>query len=618
MHSGNLPVQTDVKIDRYSTVRLTLAQYLSLRENAHSYVIESGKRCIEFRIVHTTAGFMHLIKNDDGLWARWVADPLIVKGVVADASGTHFVDIDVGNRIVRIPSEGILPQRIDITLFGKGSVVSKVDRAHEAISMHLQCIVKQFEVEDARQIMGWREKGSALAWAGTNTEPPLLQYRLQLPSKTAYLEALSVLIAGCYGLQFALCASAASALLAFLRLEAKLPLSSFGLSLVGTSSTGKTSALTLAASFFSSPDDTAVYSGFYGTQNALVHLLGRHCGVPICFDESTIDNGMSKKNFVYAFAEGASKLRLDQNIQLKERETWYCTCLFSSETHLVDLSRNDNLGLGVRILNLEDMIYTRNAAHADDVKMFAQTNYGIVGNLLSDYLKKVDLNELLATYQTVKGNIGEMKDLQRCSLTDRLVTNFALIVHTAKILSELGIGVDIQEICGICVQIHNRVAADADPAKNIITRIFDYVSCKSRYLSGVKWTTDKNGKPLKVAIVETTFEEILQECGITDIKQAVRHLDQDGYLLRQSQKRIKSKLSIDGVSCYAYQFSMDKVREAFGKVDDTFTNVRKYAGPRTKPEEILSIDNEEEAVIHAGNYKIDCNKEAVAGKAFLL
>lgn len=35
-------------------------------------------------------------------------------------------------------------------------------------------------------------------------------------------------------------------------------------------------------------------------------------------------------------------------------------------------------------------------------------------------------------------------------------------------------------------------------------------------------------------------------------------------------------------------------------------------------DEVLDIVNDDEAVIHEGNYKIECNKTAVGGKAFLL
>ena len=163
--------------------------------------------------------------------------------------------------------------------------------------------MKQGE-QDAKMILGWKMKENQLTWSGTNTEPPLLQYQLSLPSETEYINQLNKLIRKSPALQFVLCASASSTLLAYLNMTEKVPIAPFGVSLVGTSSTGKTTALQLAASLYSSPDDEAVYSGFYGTSNALIHMLGRHQGVPLCYDESTISNNMDKGNFVYAIVEG--------------------------------------------------------------------------------------------------------------------------------------------------------------------------------------------------------------------------------------------------------------------------------------------------------------------------
>ena len=118
--------------------------------------------------------------------------------------------------------------------------------------------------------------------------------------------------------------------------------------------------------------------------------------------------------------------------------------------------------------------------------------------------------------------------------------------------------------------------------------------------------------------METTFAEILHDCGITDIKGAVNRLDDANYIIRQSKNRVKSKLSIDGSPCYAYQLDMNKVRDAFGSIDDTFSNVKKYQCKEFETDEVLDIVHDEEAIIHEGNYKIECNKTAVGGKAVLL
>lgn len=607
------------RIDRNGRTTISTQEYVELITNAKSYTVGSGKNATDFDIVHTTVGYVSVYTKGTKAVAVWIADPFIIKAVVADEKKDHYAEVETANGTIRLPFEAFLPNKIDAALFNKGIAVSKVNKVHEALSMHLQWLLGQFEVQDAKMTIGWRHKDKELLWCGTSNDPPLLKYKLTLPSEEEYISKLNNYINGSPALQFVVCAAASSTLLAYLNITEKVPTDSFGVSLVGTSSTGKTTALQLAASLYSSPDDESVYSGFYGTNNALIHMLGRHQGVPLCYDESTIDNHMNKANFVYAFAEGKSKLRLDQQSQLKERDTWLCTCLFSSETHLVDISNNDNLGLGVRIINLENYTYTKNSLHSEEIKTFAGTNYGIVGEMISDYLLNADSANVREEYFAVKKVLQSLKAINKCSLTDRLIQNYAIIICTAGILCDIGITVDVKAIRDICVKAHNKIAESANPGKNIIRQVFNCISSKYKNFKGIKWTTSKDGKPVKVAIIETTFADILTECGISDIKGAVNNLDKEGYLIRQSNNRLKSKLSIDGVPCYAYQFDISKVNEAFGQIDDdTFSNVKKYSWTDKGTDEVLNIVNDEEAIIHEGNYKVINNKKAVGGTAFLL
>lgn len=611
-------IPVEFKLERNGSVSISTSDYVTLMMSAKTYTTGSGKNLKAYNIVHTSAGFVNVCQKKSGAFAEWICDPFQIKAVVIDDKNSYYAELDSGRKTCRIPFESFLPNKIYTDLFNKGIAVSVQNRNHEILSQHLQWLLGKFEPQDAKMILGWKIKENQLTWSGTNAEPPLLQYQLSLTSEAEYINQLNKLIKKCHALQFVLCASASSTLLAYLSMTEKVPVAPFGVSLVGTSSTGKTTALQLAASLYSSPEDEAVYSGFYGTSNALIHMLGRHQGVPLCYDESTISNNMDKGNFVYAFVEGKSKLRLDQQSQLKERDKWLCTCLFSSETHLVDIAKHDNLGLGVRIINLDDYTYTKNSRHADEIKTFAGTNYGIVGKLISEYLLHSDSKKALANYEIIKQAISENPKLEKCSLTDRLILNYALILHTAHILQNIGISVDIEALQNICVEVHNKLSESAEIGKNTIHAIFNYIASHPQ-LQGIKWTTTQSGKPLKVAINEITFGEILEKCGISDMKGAIKHLDKEKYLIRQSTDRIKSKLNIDGISCYAYQFNIAKVNEAFGTEQaETFSNVKKHSIYEVVTGQTLDITNNEEAIIHDGNYKIKSEKAATCGKAFLL
>lgn len=607
-------VPVNFRLERNEETKISPNEYVNLMTFARTYVIGSGKSAYSFNLVHTTTGYINIGTKNNGAVAVWSADSFQVKGVVADEKGNHFAEIEFQGKTSRIPFETLLPTKIMETLYSKGIAVSSM--GCKVLSMHLQWLLGKFEVQDAQQVLGWKQKNNELKWNGTNTE---LQYRLSENSEKDYIDKLNGFINDIPELQFVVCTATASTLLAYLSITEKIPVASFGVSLIGKSSTGKSTALVLAASLYSLPDDELVFSGFYGTPVALTYMLGRHHGVPLCYDESTINNGFNKENFVYTFVEGKDKLRLNQDSTLKHRNSWICTALFSAETPFVDIAENDNLGLGVRMLNLENYVYTKDSTHSDEIKTFARMNYGIIGNLVSDYLLKADSAEVKKKYEEIKQTIAKESELNKCSLTDRLLLNYALIVQTSAILNELGIIIDTDGIWRICIDNHNKISESAEPGKNVAIKLFNYIASNYKNLKGIKWTTNKEGIPSKAAIIETTFEDIMKKCEIKDYKAAVKHLDSEGYLIRQSKGRIKSKLSIDGVPCYAYQFDMEKINEAFGKInDDTFSNIKKYKEFSPFSDEVIDVVNDEEAIIHAGNYKIECNKTAVSGKAFLL
>ena len=90
-------------------------------------------------------------------------------------------------------------------------------------------------------------------------------------------------------------------------------------------------------------------------------------------------------NFIYAFTQGQEKLRLDSNAQLKYRNSWACTALFSSENYLVNAER-DNLGIIARVITLDGLTYTVGGTHSEQIKAFTGKNYGYIGSLLAEHL----------------------------------------------------------------------------------------------------------------------------------------------------------------------------------------------------------------------------------------
>ena len=612
-----VPIAHSVDFD--SEKKITIQEYISLSATAKQYTFGRGKNAFHYLIVHSDHGFINLVRDKKSVRIEGLSSPFHIIGVIVDDQNNHSAEIEVNGDIVLIPFEQLVPDKIHAALYSKGISIRITDGAHAALSIHLQWLLSKFEPDNSGKILGWNGTSPMLSWCGCNKSPPLLQRRLSLTSEADYDKCFNELIADCVPLQFVICSAAASTVLAYLSITKNVPLIPFGVSLVGTSSSGKTTALQLAASLYSAPDDETVFSGFYGTQTALLHILSRHKGVPMLYDESTIKNDLSTSSFIYMFTEGKEKLRMNPNGTLKARQSWLCTALFSSENYLVDMQRMEHLGLAARIITLDDMVYTRSSEHSEAIKQFAGQNYGVIGERLATLLIEANPDEILQGYTNIRASLSEAFESCKCKLTDRVCMNYTVIVLTAVLLTEMGLKVDVEGVSDICVKLHENLSANAEPGKNLVIRIFNYICCEYRNLKGIKWTTDKEGMPLKVEIIETTFEKIVTKCGFSDIASAVKFLLNDGYIVRPETGRRKAKISIDGVSAYGYRFDLNKVEEAFGVINDAvYSNVKKYKSADPFSDDTLDIINDEEAIIHAGNYRVENHKEAVSGRAFVL
>lgn len=503
---------------------------------------------------------------------------------------------------------------IDTEFYGKGIAINTQNKMHEAFSQYLQNQLKKFEIQDAKQVLGWKMQKGELKWLGANHSPPLLQYNNSYESETEYIRNLNTLIDDCPALQFVMCSSAASTVLAYLRMKVNLPVDTFGISLKNTTSKGKTTALMLAASMYSSPNDETVFSDFYGTQNALLYELGKHHGVPLCYDETTINNGIGKSDFVYIVSKGSSKKCLDTKRKLKERDTWLCTTLFSSETDLIDYEK-DNMGLLVRIINLEGVTYTKDSEHSDTIKTFAATNYSIIGKMLADWLLNANITEIEEMYSKVREELKGSESLCKCEITDRMTANHAVILITAEILNKMGLKCDIVGIKEISINAMNTATQYANRGKYLVQKIFGYISGNYHQLKDIEWNCNDILEAATVSIGETTFEKILKGIGWNNTQDALRHIAKTGCLIRQSKNRYKTRTTRDRVPYYSYYFDVAKVKEQFsGDFELEFSSLAQ----RHQWENYIEVINDSEAIINGYNCRISDQGRTFEGKIFFL
>lgn len=109
-----------------------------------------------------------------------------------------------------------------------------------------------------------------------------------------------------------------------------------GFHLVGSSSLGKTTLLTLAGSIYGGGDRMGFAHTWHGTENGLESIARAHSGAVLVLDEMGQVDSRSIGNIVYMLINGMGKARATRNAELKSQASWRIMLLSSGELGLAD------------------------------------------------------------------------------------------------------------------------------------------------------------------------------------------------------------------------------------------------------------------------------------------
>ena len=278
-------------------------------------------------------------------------------------------------------------------------------------------------------------------------------------------------------------------------------------------------------------------------------------------DESTILGGIKADEYAYSVYEGREKRRLNSDCSEKASGTWSTISCMSSEQHFHSNAKNQNGGLAVRIHSIENLPWTASKEHAADIDDFIKSNYGILGERFTERLFTDEMVEALPElYAKAKAVMEEKCQESHNDFTDRLCNTYALTYMTARILVGLGVAIDTEAVAKIMADHNAMVAGEQNLAVNAFNAIISYVT-RFSYKNGIRMYYNDQQLPVKVAVEQALFAEILDRAGFKDVKVTVKELDKAGYIIRQVPAGLKSKLTINDSLCWCYQIDMSSFSE---------------------------------------------------------
>lgn len=160
-------------------------------------------------------------------------------------------------------------------------------------------------------------------------------------------DTVSAACAGNHRPVFAISAAFAAPLLTL------LDVSGVGFHIRGASSTGKSTALVLAASVQGSPDPLPKWRA---TDNALEGFAALHNDALLCLDEMGQADARVVASAAYMLAQGQGKLRSQRDTKLRPTATWKTLFLSNGEVSLADMlaaeGKKVKAGQEVRVIDL--------------------------------------------------------------------------------------------------------------------------------------------------------------------------------------------------------------------------------------------------------------------------
>lgn len=327
-----------------------------------------------------------------------------------------------------------------------------------------------------------------------------------------WFEFIKEIIKNSVALMFVIAAGFASILLAVLK--EYIDVDNFIIHLFGFSSSGKTTALYLATSIFGSPDvrcGNGLVSSWNGTKNALLRRLMNVNGVMLGLDEFSMSSERNVTSLVYTISEGKERERLSRDAKLLNCLSGTYIVMSTGECSIYSKT-NGNLGLTVRILEMQDIAWTESAEQSENIKRFVKSNYGHgaveFGKKLSEWLVDNSLDALFERYEDWRSYYCAMCTFK--ARMERMGGRYALIILAADLLNEwFGFEIDCKALTKFLVDNETNSGNDRDSYDGVYDKL---VACiRGNYNHFSRNYTSKGKLEQYKAVEEWGFAEYLHD-----------------------------------------------------------------------------------------------------------
>lgn len=217
-------------------------------------------------------------------------------------------------------------------------------------------------------------------------------------------------------------------------------------SLIGDSTTGKSTSLMFAVSLGASPSfaQDSFMMSFADTELSLIHKMPS--GYPVGIDESSLIYKNATK-LLYTLGNGKERSRLRKDMSVMEAKDFHTVIFMSGEQSVLEMADSTS-GLRVRVMEFFNVCWTRSAESAECIKRGSMKNFGWIVPKFAKYLLQTDKEALIESCAVWSRKFLTLrKNDSSDALIVRMAKKIGVVLATAECAKEaLGVAVDVDYI----------------------------------------------------------------------------------------------------------------------------------------------------------------------------
>jgi len=360
--------------------------------------------------------------------------------------------------------------------------------------------------------------------------------------------------------------------------------------LIGESSTGKTTLLTLVGSMFSNPLKTI--QSFDATSNAFFALLKAQPGIPYLADEGTYTPYFDWDNLLYSLPAGREKRRCNGDGSVKPEVNFSGAVILTSERSIIERSKGFE-GQKARIIEFSLPWFGEDGDKAERVKKQCYMNHGwafepIIKLLLAPEFKNKLIKKYTFYYKRLLNTHGNNIN----GVDRRLLQRIALILVSGWVFQK-ALKIDLH--LDNTTKLLNGVFIESSKEQNLFNPaddLLDYLSeqilmhnarfphvskcCKTTITDNIWGARGYNGNLRCVWILKDIFHEMLKKHNKYGVRNAMKLLAEKGYLRKIYGDRFleETDLGILKANCYCLYFPQEAtMSEIIASMEPYYKNI---------------------------------------------